>query len=223
MFRQAERIFPLFSSDLKCRLAPLARTAYEALCMKRWGSFRFLPVLAVMGASLACDALKKGDDPNKGPDEQQPQVLETKVEVRRPPAKKPWNEGRFRGQAELSLVSLVDEGEVKKESAKAKASAAENVKAGEPFTLSLDVELSAEGVTGSGRARGETLVVSGTVDASAVRLTLGGETVHGTFVGHGDEKTSTFQGVVRFSRTEMHEGKVSREAYAGELVLAGSE
>jgi hypothetical protein len=191
--------------------------------MKRPRSLCFLLAFAAAGALASCDAPTKDAAAEKRTEEQASARPEAKVEPPKRKPKKSWYEGPFRGQAELSPVSLEDKGEAKKEGGKAKASDTEEVKPAEPLALSLDLVLSAEGVTGSAVAQGEALVVSGTVDASALRLTLGGETARGTFVGHGDEEKSTFQGVVRLLRTETQERKVSREAYAGKLVLTGSE
>lgn len=187
--------------------------------MKRPRSLCFLLAFTAAGALASCDAPTKDAAAEKRTEEQGSARPEAKVEPPQLKPKKSWYEGPFRGQAELSPVALEENSEAKK----AKASDTEEVKPAEPLALSLDLVLSAEGVTGSAVAQGEALVVSGTVDASALRLTLGGETARGTFVGHGDEKTSTFQGVVRLSRTETQERKVSRRAYAGKLVLTGSE
>lgn len=195
--------------------------------MKRPGSVWFLPALVVFGVHCACDtAKKKGTEPRTDTaartdtEEHGPSRVGAKVEPPKPLPKTSWHEGPFRGQAELLPVAMQDRGEGKV--TKETSSGGEGAKPVEPFSLSLDVVLSTEGATGSGSARSETLEIFGTADASALRLTLVGETVRGTFVGHGDEKTGTFQGVVRLSRTETREGKVTREAFSGELTLEGA-
>lgn len=187
----------------------MSATDGAVVTMRTSHSVTFLLLYATIAVSLGCDASKKGTD------EQLPKKVEPKVEAPTPPPPKaPWNEGAFQGKAQLEPASAEKEGK-----AKAGNGEPESTKAGEPLPLSLEVVLGTDTASGSGTARGEPLVVSGIADASFARLTIVGETVRGTFVGHGDEKAKTFKGTVRLSRTQTLEGKVNAEAYSGEFVL----
>lgn len=203
-------------------LAPLApATDGQLHIMRRVRRSTYLLLFVASLGGLGCESEKE---------KARSQAASQAAKVARPaspaaPPAKPsaWFRGAFEGTAELAPSSPEEAGEGKagsRERAQAgEKNQAEAAKAGEPLLLSLELVLGQDDVSGSGTAWGETLVVSGIADASAARLSIVGQTVRGTFVGHADEKEKTFKGTARLSRTETVEGRVSRESYSGELLL----